>query len=231
MFTKLFLAAVVLKALLVSADPNPTAPGPGDSYKEGASCPIAWDLDTTGKWTDMTITLKTGDNFNMVFLETVTTIDATKKGSYSFPCPTVDLHSDVYFFEFASSSSTQKYWTTRFTITDATGNSVPAPEKTQPDGSPIGWGTGNLIAAGDNSSLPDSSSGPSSLPSSSSSGLPGGSSSISSSSRLSSTRTPAPSQTGNSTNSQTGSNGDMTVAISKTLVFAVGLVASAAFFL
>lgn len=30
---------------------------------------IQWDADTTGKWTDMLIQLKTGDNFNMVPLK------------------------------------------------------------------------------------------------------------------------------------------------------------------
>jgi len=230
MFTKLFLAAIVLKALLVSADPNPNVPGPGDSYKEGSPCPIVWDLDPTGKWTDMKIELKTGDNLNMVSVEVITTIDATKQGSYSYPCPVVNPNAAIYFYEFSSSSSSTKYWTTRFTITDQDGKSVPPPQNTQPDGSNVPWGTGALIAAGDNSTSPASSSGPSSLPSSSS-GIPGGSSSISSSSRLSSTRSPAPSQTGNSTSSQSGSNGDAAVAISKTLVFAIGLVASATFFL
>lgn len=50
--------------------------GPGDSYKEGGNCLIQWDADTTGKWTDMQIELKTGDNYNMVPL----------KGLDSFPC-------------------------------------------------------------------------------------------------------------------------------------------------
>jgi len=230
MFTKLFLAAFVLKALLVSADPNPIIPGPGDSYKEGSTCLIQWDLDPTGKWTNMTIDLKTGDNFNMVLVEEVTTIDATKEGSYSYPCPDVSPNSAIYFYEFSCDSSTVKYWTTRFTITDQDGKSVPPPQNTQPDGSNVPWGTGTLIAAGNNSTSPASSSDPSSLPSSSS-GLPGGGSSISSSSRLSSTRSPTPTQSGNSTSSQSGSNGDAAVAISKTLVFAIGLVASATFFL
>jgi len=232
MFTKLFLAAIVLKALLVSADPNPTIPGPGDSYQEGGKCAIAWDPDTTGKWTDMKIELKTGDNLAMVSLEVITTIDATKESSYSYTCPTVDPHSAIYFYEFTSSSSTEKYWTTRFAITDKDGKSSPPPQNTQPDGKPIPWGLGTLIAAGDNSSSPDSSSDSSSVPSSSSSGLPGrSSSSILSSSRLSSSRSPAPTQTGNSTSSQGSSNGDVTVVISKTLVFGIGLVASTTFFL
>jgi len=231
MFAKLFLAAIVLKALLVSADPDPTIPGPGDSYTEGGVCAIEWDLDTTGKWTDMKIELKTGDNFNMVPVQDITTIDATKEGSYSYPCPSVTPNSAIYFYEFSCSASTEKYWTTRFTITDKDGKSDPPLQKNQPDGAAIPWGTGKLIAAGDNSTLPESSSGPSSVPSSSSSLPSGRSSSISSSSRLSSSRSPAPTQTGNSTSSQSGSNGDATVAVSKTLLIAIGLVASTIFFL
>lgn len=30
---------------------------------------IEWVLDSTGKWTDMQIDLKTGDNWNMVLLK------------------------------------------------------------------------------------------------------------------------------------------------------------------
>lgn len=30
---------------------------------------IKWEPDTTGKWTNMNIALKTGDNYNMVLLE------------------------------------------------------------------------------------------------------------------------------------------------------------------
>lgn len=33
----------------------PTAPGTGDVFKSGAGCPIKWDIDTTGAWTNVTI--------------------------------------------------------------------------------------------------------------------------------------------------------------------------------
>ena len=147
----------------------------------------------------------------------------------------VSPNSAIYFYEFTSSSSTGKQWTTRFTITDENGNSTPPAEPTQPNGDNIPWGTGTLATVNGGNSPPDSSpSDPSSLPPSSSSGLPSDTSSIlSSSSRLSSTRTPVPTQTGvNTTSSQSSSNGDMAVGVSKTLVFAIGLVtASTAFFL
>jgi len=200
---------------------------------------IEWELDPTGQWTDMQIELKTGDNWNMVPLQSITTIDATKETKYTYTCPDVSPNSAIYFYEFSSSSSPEKHWTTRFTITDENGNSTPPTENTQPNGDNIPWGTGTLAAVngGDPSpGSPPSDSSPSdlsSLPPSSSSSLPGDSSSIlSSSSRLSSTRTPVPTQTGVTSSSQSSSNGGMTVAVSKTLVFAIGLVtASAAFFL
>jgi len=227
MFFKLLIAAITLPALLVRADPNPIVPGPGDSYKEGGNCLIQWDSDPTGQWTDMLIELKTGDNYNMVSLLAVTTIDATKQTQYTYPCPNVSPNSAIYFYEFSSNSSTQKYWTTRFTITDPNGNSTPPSETTQPNGDKIAWGTGTLLANG--SSLPSSSlSGPSSLPSNPSSSLPGSSSSgsrISSSpsSRSSSTKTPVPTQSGST---QSNSNGGIVVAVPKAVVFVVGLVAA-----
>lgn len=146
--------------------------------------------------------------------------------------PQVSPNSAIYFYEFTSSSSTTKYWTTRFTITDENGNSTPPTEAAQPNGDKIPWGTGTL--AGDNSTISSPPSGSSSLPSSSSSTLSDSSiSSSSSSSRLTSTRTPVPTQTGGTTgSSQNNTGGDLVVAVPKALAFAICLVAtSAAFFL
>lgn len=152
----------------------------------------------------------------------------------------VSPNSAIYFYEFTSSSSTQKYWTTRFTITDENGNSTPPTQLTQPNGDNIPWGTGTLVT--DSNASPGSSSNVSSLPPSSSSGLPdsssssssdSGSSILSSSSRLSSTRTPAPSQTSVNTGSSRGSSsGDISLSVPKALIFSAGLAAvSIAFFL
>jgi len=219
MFVKSLIAAFILPALLVVADPNPTVPGPGDSYKQGGNCLIGWDADTTGKWTDMLIQLMTGDNFNMVPLKAITTIDATKQTQFTYTCPTVSPNSAIYFYQFSSNSSTQKYWATRFTITDAQGNSTPPTQTTQPNGDKIPWGTGSLV--NDNSSLPVSSS--SGLPSYSSSSLPGSSSSIPTSPSSSTESPPAPSKTGLT---QTNKNGGTVVAVPMTVAFVVGLVAA-----
>jgi len=237
MFAKFLLAALALPALLARADPEPSVPGPGDSFKQGGECIIIWEVDATGKWTDMKIELMTGDNLNMVPLKVITTIDATKEILFSHPCPKVFPNSAIYFYQFTSSSSTEKHWTTRFTITDENGDSTPPTETTQPNGAQIPWGKGTILE--ESVSEPGSSSGLSSLSPSSSPGLPGSSNSRSSSisspssSRLSSTRTPAPTQTGvNASSSQDGSNGDMAVAVPKALAFVICLVTvSTAFFL
>ncbi|KAG2137701.1 hypothetical protein BD769DRAFT_283814 [Suillus cothurnatus] len=152
-------------AIFVHADPDPTNPGPGDVFIEGQACSINWNPDTTGVWKTMIIQLKTGDNFDMVNLTTVGTVDGTDAThtSFSYPCPKVggsfiptficiviDLspqvtpHSPIYFYQFSSSASNNSVWTGRFTITDSLTDIVPAAESTQPDGSAIPWGTGAL---------------------------------------------------------------------------------------
>lgn len=55
----LALAALALAAV-ASAAVNPLAPGPGNSFREGAPCPMQYALDTTGLWSNMTIDLMTG---------------------------------------------------------------------------------------------------------------------------------------------------------------------------
>jgi hypothetical protein len=146
------LAAIALTvlassaAIFVHADPDPTNPGPGDVFIEGQACSINWNPDTTGVWKTMIIQLKTGDNFDMVNLTTVGTVDGTDAThtSFSYPCPKVTPHSPIYFYQFSSSASNNSVWTGRFTITDSLTDIVPAAESTQPDGSAIPWGTGAL---------------------------------------------------------------------------------------
>ncbi|KIJ65480.1 hypothetical protein HYDPIDRAFT_67024, partial [Hydnomerulius pinastri MD-312] len=124
----------------------PNNPGPGDVFIEGQACAIGWDADTTGLWKNMSIELMTGDNFNMVYLTTVGTVDGTDptKNTFSYPCPKVTPHSPIYFYQFTSTGSTDKTWTGRFTITDTPNDIVPPTQTTQPDGSKIPWGTGSL---------------------------------------------------------------------------------------
>lgn len=78
----------------------------------------------------------------------VATVDATgDTTSFDFTCPTVSLHSAVYFYQFTSSASSNVTWTGRFTITDSTGTTVDPPNSTVIDGSTIEWGTGALTDA------------------------------------------------------------------------------------
>lgn len=148
MFAALALIILVsATAMFVHADPDPTSPGPGDVFIEGQACSINWNPDTTGVWKTMIIQLKTGDNFDMVNLTTVGTVDGTDptKASFSYPCPQVTPHSSIYFYQFSSPASTNSVWTGRFTITDTSTDIVPPAQSTQPDGEAIPWGTGQLL--------------------------------------------------------------------------------------
>lgn len=57
----------------------------------------------------------------------------------------VTPNSDIYFYQFTDPSTTNITWTTRFTIADASGNSVDPENATQPGGQAIPWGTGALV--------------------------------------------------------------------------------------
>jgi len=65
-----FLVAAAA-ALLVRADVTPNEPGPGVVYQVGGTCHIVWLGDTvsTTAWKSMSIQLMTGDNFNMIPLQ------------------------------------------------------------------------------------------------------------------------------------------------------------------
>ncbi|KAI0766168.1 hypothetical protein BD413DRAFT_156866 [Trametes elegans] len=143
------LAALLAGTALVHADPTPNAPGPGDKFKVGDQCTFSWEVDTSGTWTEMNVELMTGDNWNMAHLNTVATLDGTdaSKTSFSYDCPEVDPYSTIYFYQFSSPASANRTWSTRFTITDADGNSTPPANDTQPDGQKIGWGIGKLVDA------------------------------------------------------------------------------------
>ncbi|KAI0367619.1 hypothetical protein BV20DRAFT_928283, partial [Pilatotrama ljubarskyi] len=130
------------------ADPVPTAPGPGDVFKEGTQCTFTWDVDTTGTWKEMNVELMTGDNFNMIHLTTVAKLDGTdaSKTTYSYDCPQVTPNSAIYFYQFTSPTAANRTWTTRFAIGDASGNVTPPPNATQPgSGDSIPWGVGQLV--------------------------------------------------------------------------------------
>ncbi|KAI0766169.1 hypothetical protein BD413DRAFT_462058, partial [Trametes elegans] len=127
---------------------TPLSPGPSDIFKTGENCTFTWTPDPSGVWKQTDVELMTGPNLAMVFLTSasVASFDGTDASltSFSFPCPEVDPNSAIYFYQFTSPAAPDKFWTTRFTIADAQGNSTPPPNATQPDGQQIPWGTGKL---------------------------------------------------------------------------------------
>jgi len=149
MLNRLALSALLASALvsLTSADPVPLTPGPGDIFREGADCTFTWTPDPTGLWKVMNVELMTGSNFAMVHLDTVATLDGTSLAvtSFTYPCPAVNPNSAIYFYQFTSPASSNRTWTTRFTIADPTGATTPPSEPTQPGtNEPIPWGIGAL---------------------------------------------------------------------------------------
>ncbi|KAH9951116.1 hypothetical protein B0H21DRAFT_705791 [Amylocystis lapponica] len=148
MFVPFAIAALAARAALVYADPTPSEPSPGAVFNEGSNCNIGWDADTTGVWKTMNIELMTGDNYNMVYLNTVATVDGTdaNNSTFSYPCPKVSPNSAIYFYQFTSPYSKNLSWTTRFAIADASGTTTPPPNATQPDGQSIAWGVGTLVS-------------------------------------------------------------------------------------
>ncbi|EFP93835.1 hypothetical protein PGTUg99_024291 [Puccinia graminis f. sp. tritici] len=147
------ISAVVLSLLVASASCAtgvvPTFPGPGQAFKEGGDCPISWNLDTTGKWTNFSVDLMSGSNFAM---QTVSNVfkdrDGTKgETTYTWKCPTVTPTSAIYFYQFTQAGA-DTTWTTRFAITSPSGESTPPANQTQPGGAQIPWGVGHLAGAG-----------------------------------------------------------------------------------
>ncbi|KAI6120539.1 hypothetical protein EDD17DRAFT_1775417 [Pisolithus thermaeus] len=161
MFARILTTLLAAASIsFVQADPTPITPGPGDIFIEGQSCSITWSVDPTGAWTTMNIYLMTGDNYNMVQLAAVGTVDGTNpaKTTHLYSCPQVSPHAAIYFYEFSSPASANSTWTTRFTITDSTSDIVPAPQTTQPGGADIPWGTGTIVGTSASSSGSISSS-------------------------------------------------------------------------
>lgn len=142
-----FFLVTLFAALAARADPDPSEPGPGSVYNEGSTCHISWDPDTSGTWKTMNIELMCGDNYNMIHLTTVATVDGTDttKTSYDYPCPEVTPNSAIYFYQFTSPDSSDTLWTTRFAIADADGKTTPPANQTQPNGDDIPWGVGALV--------------------------------------------------------------------------------------
>ncbi|ESK96052.1 hypothetical protein Moror_7397 [Moniliophthora roreri MCA 2997] len=145
-------------ATLVAGDVfTPTAPGPGDSFKAGDLCEIRWTPSGGGHgWKNVTIILMSGPNNAMI---PVTTVTAGLDGSdvslspYRWTCPEVTPYSNIYFYQFTDGGNTQSsQWTTRFTISSPSGETMPPEHASQPNGDAIPWGPGRLASHTDSSS-------------------------------------------------------------------------------
>jgi hypothetical protein len=146
MFSAAAAVAVLALASSVVAQPSPFTPS---TTKEGDKCLITWEADPTGEWTETNIQLMTGDNFKMIHLTTVTTVDTTDEAATSFewPCPKVEPNSVIYFYQYSVASAPKNLtWSTRFAISDEEGKTVPPEFATQPDANKtaIPWGVGAL---------------------------------------------------------------------------------------
>lgn len=173
-----------LASLLTSCFAGPLAPlqpAPNNQFTEGGPLSISWSPDTTGAWKVTNIELMTGNNFDMVHLTTLATVDGTdaKNASITVPCPSVTPHSAIYFLQFSTVG--QVMWTGRFSIVGSDGTTVPPSNATQPDGSNIPWGTGMLVAPSFPGSPPPSTAPSGQIDASGASGSAGTSSSVSSS--------------------------------------------------
>ncbi|KIM68158.1 hypothetical protein SCLCIDRAFT_20573 [Scleroderma citrinum Foug A] len=215
-YTTFIVLLAAINTIYVRADPTPTAPGPGAVFIEGQTCSTSWQVDPSGLWKTMVIDLMTGDNYNMVHLTTVGTVDGTdpSKTTFSYICPQVTPYSAIYFYQLSSPASGNSTWTTRFTITDSTSDVVPPPQSTQPGGASIPWGTGTLVGASTSSSnststssMPTSGASLASAPSITTSGLPSTDTGVT---IFTVTTTPAAGSTTSSTPSANGAVGTVT---------------------
>lgn len=68
MFKSIFTILPLLSALstFVNADVTPTSPDGSTVVRVGQTAEALWTKDPQGNWTDITIKLMTGDNYNMV---------------------------------------------------------------------------------------------------------------------------------------------------------------------
>ncbi|KAK4683685.1 hypothetical protein P7C73_g6547, partial [Tremellales sp. Uapishka_1] len=129
---------------------TPTSPDASTVVKVGDSIDALWTADTTGTWTDVEIQLMTGDNYQMVALETLASgLDGTSTTTFSAVAPDVSPYSKIYFLQFTEGGNVSTAtWTTRFTIAGADGSTTdPTNSTVYPSSTtPVQWGTGVLVS-------------------------------------------------------------------------------------
>lgn len=60
-----FISTFTLLSLFVNAAVTPTSPESATLVRIGQQLTATWAADTTGSWTDMTVQLMTGDNYQV----------------------------------------------------------------------------------------------------------------------------------------------------------------------
>jgi len=143
------IASIVLSALalarLAQAAVSPLTP---TSAQAGSSVTLEWTADPTGTWTDMTIELMSGSNWEMVQVAPIASgINGVTQTSLAWNVPEVDPYSAIYFIQYTINNGQDPQWTTRFLIESPTDESTPPVSSIQPDGQTIAWGVGSLAGA------------------------------------------------------------------------------------
>ncbi|KAH7101063.1 hypothetical protein BKA62DRAFT_657890 [Auriculariales sp. MPI-PUGE-AT-0066] len=148
--------ALVALSLVAStiAGAVPSEPAPGTEFLIGQDCTVKWLASTDGTGKTTYVQLMSGSNEQMIPVTTVTQFDATDATTtqYTYKCPDVTLHSNVYFYQFTSTESKANpdliQWTGRFTISNGTVD--PAPNQDiLPSGIDASWGNAALVNQAD----------------------------------------------------------------------------------
>ncbi|VDB85399.1 unnamed protein product [Peniophora sp. CBMAI 1063] len=138
----------------------PTGPNSRDVFTAGQNCTIQWTTTAGPAWDSFDIDLMSGSNTNMTLVTNVTRgVNATNGSAspFNWNCPEVEPYAKIYFYQFTSSSnSSEKEWTTRFTIQSLDGQSEPPAHVSQGYGQygTVPWGDGHLanLSASSNTS-------------------------------------------------------------------------------
>ncbi|KAF9174521.1 hypothetical protein BGX21_002384 [Mortierella sp. AD011] len=125
------LAILSATASLAAAFVNPTDPWGETKWVPGTTVNITWNDDnnapllSTNPIVDIFLN-SGGDQSNIQMATIATGVDAGKTSSVTYTVPNVSPPGKIYFLTFITSASnkgaTAEAWSTRFTITDASGN-------------------------------------------------------------------------------------------------------------
>ncbi|KAG9064598.1 hypothetical protein KI688_002856 [Linnemannia hyalina] len=178
-FTTLAIAGSLIS--YATAYVNPINPWGDSKWIPGSKAIIEWDdanpdgpaLSTNPK---VDVFLMTGSDQVMVKLDTIATgINANTIRNLTYTVPTVDPIGKIYFIQVTSDAGVNA-WTTRFTITDASGNAGTLAPTGVPGQNP--GATGKIVSGGSGGANPATPTGSNSTasgtPSTATAGTPSG---------------------------------------------------------